>query len=662
MRKLTFLLSCFFFFVSVLFAQEISLKYGKISNDELNMKVYSKDTTAAAVVLYDDGYASYEYTQSVGFQIEIELKKKVKILKQEGVNEATISIPYYSNNSGDRESISYLEAMAYNMENGKIIKTKLDKKYIFDEELSSKYRQLKFSIPGVKVGTVIEYKYKRISNRIYDMPDWQIQSEIPVINSNYEVRIPEYFIFNIDTKGYEHINVVETNENQIFNLGMGSNGSNTVTSQSRIIKFTAKDVPALKDEENVWCAEDFMSGVRFELNGTKFPNDFYKPYSQTWEDLEKFLKNESDLGGNLKISNPYKTEIKALITSVTDEKKKIELIYSFIKDHIRWDESYSFYGNKYKEAVKNGTGNNGQINIILISALKDAGINAFPILISRRSQGRLPYTFPSFNKLTTFIVAAKTSDEKTYYMDGSAIYGGLNMLPTNLLVDRGRVYEETISEKWVDLSKITKSQQVFFLLAELDKDGTLSGELKSGYTNQLAYSYKVAYQAAKDSSDFVEKFQNSNQIIIDSFRIDGKEPMSAMVKEEIKFTKKMDASGEFIYINPMIFEHITKNPFTQSDRKLPIEFNYPYIYQESCTLTIPGNYKVEEIPKTIKIILDDNKGKCIYQVLQDGNKIQLNYWFELNQIVFPQTDYTAIRDFYGQVVTKNLEMIVLKKI
>lgn len=662
MRKLTFLLSCFFFFVSVLFAQEISLKYGKISNDELNMKVYSKDTTAAAVVLYDDGYASYEYTQSVGFKIEIELKKKVKILKQEGVNEATISIPYYSNNSGDRESISYLEAMAYNIENGKIIKTKLDKKYIFDEELSSKYRQLKFSIPGVKVGTVIEYKYKRISKRIYDMPDWQIQSEIPVINSNYEVRIPEYFIFNIDTKGYEHINVVETNENQIFNLGMDSNGSNTVTSQSRIIKFTAKDVPALKDEENVWCAEDFMSGVRFELNGTKFPNDFYKPYSHTWEDLEKFLKNESDLGGNLKISNPYKTEIKALISAVTDEKKKIELIYSFIKDHIRWDESYSFYGNKYKEAVKNGTGNNGQINIILISALKDAGINAFPILISRRSQGRLPYTFPSFNKLTTFIVAAKTSDEKTYYMDGSAIYGGLNMLPTNLLVDRGRVYEETISEKWVDLSKITKSQQVFFLLAELDKDGTLSGELKSGYTNQLAYSYKVAYQAAKDSSDFVEKFQNSNQITIDSFRIDGKEPMSAMVKEEIKFTKKMDASGEFIYINPMIFEHITKNPFTQSDRKLPIEFNYPYIYQESCTLTIPGNYKVEEIPKTIKIILDDNKGKCIYQVLQDGNKIQLNYWFELNQIVFPQTDYTVIRDFYGQVVTKNLEMIVLKKI
>ena len=112
----------------------------------------------------------------------------------------------------------------------------------------------------------------------------------------------------------------------------------------------------------------------------------------------------------------------------------------------------------------------------------------------------------------------------------------------------------------------------------------------------------------------------------------------------------------------MIFAHITKNSFTQSDRKLPVEFNYPYTFQLSCSLTIPDNYRIEEIPKAVKIVLNDNNGKCLYQVLQEGNKIQLNYKFELNQIIFPQTDYNAIRDFFGQVVTKNQEMIVLKKI
>ncbi|MDD5186141.1 MAG: DUF3857 domain-containing protein [Paludibacter sp.] len=662
MKKLCIFIISNFLFLMVIQSQEISLKYGKVTTDELNMKVYPKDTTAEAVVLYDDGYASYEYLTSVGFMVELQLKKKIKILKPEGVDEATISIPYYSNNAGDRESVVNLEAYAYNLENGKIVKTKLEKKYIFDEELSSKYRQLKFSIPNVKVGTVIELKYTKSSNRIYEMPDWQIQSDIPVINSLYEVRIPEYFIFNMDTKGYESIKVAETSENQTFNLGSDSNGSNTVTCTSRDIKFTAKDVPALKDEENVWCVEDYMSGVRFELNGTKFPNDFYRPYTQTWEDLEKTLKDKSDMGSNLKMSDPYKDEIKALVSSTTDEKKKIEMIYSFIKDHIRWDESYSFYGNKAKEAVKNRTGDNGQINMVLISALKDAGITAYPILISRRSQGRLPYTFPSYNKLTTFIVAAKTTDGTTYYMDGSAIYGGLNMLPINLLVDRGRVFEESESEKWVDLTKIAKNQQVFFLMTTLENDGTLKGDLKTAYTNQLAYSYKSSYQAAKDSTEFIEKFQNANQITVDSFKIEGKEPMSSMVKEEIKFTKNYEVSGDYLYINPMIFPHITKNAFTQSDRKLPVEFNYPYVFQISCSMKIPDNYKIEELPKSIKIVLEDNKGKCLYQVIQDGNKIQLNYRFELNNIIFSQMDYTAVRDFYGQVVNKNTEMIVLKKI
>jgi len=679
MSKLTFLLSCFPFFVSVLFAQEISLKYGKITTDELNMKMYSKDTTATAVILYDDGNASYAYLPTIGFKVKLEHKRKIKILKHEGVEEATITIPYYYTCPGDKENIDNLEATAYNLDKGKVVQTKLDKKYIFDEEINSKFRQIKFSIPNVKVGTVFEFKYTQ-TLFFYDFPDWNIQSDIPVINSNYDVLIPEYFTFNIDIKGFEHVEVNETAVNQDFNFGSDRSApkemkfdtdidkriekkeDDIVSATSRSIKYSAKDIPALKDEPYVWCAEDFMSGVRFELKGTKYPYDYYKPYTQSWENLEETLTRKTDFGINLKMSNPYKAEIKALVGSTKDEMKKIELIYSFLKNHIRWDETYSFFGNKAREAVTNGTGNNGQINMVLISTLKDAGIKAYPILINRRNKGRLPYTFPSINKLNTFVVAAQTSDSITYYMDGSAIYGGLNMLPINLLVDRGRVFEEKVTDKWIDFTSIDKSQQVSFLVAQLDKEGSLIGKLSTMYTNQLAYVYKSAFQVAKDSMNYIEKIENSNQITIDSFKIEGKEPMSATVKEEIKFTKKFDASGDYLYINPMIFPHIIKNPFTQSERKLPIEFDYPFIFQLSCTITIPNNYRVEEIPKTSKMILNEKMGKCIYQVFNDGNIIQLNYRFELNQIIFPQNEYTAIRDFYGQVVTKNLEMIVLKKI
>ena len=64
------------------------------------------------------------------------------------------------------------------------------------------------------------------------------------------------------------------------------------------------------------------------------------------------------------MGNPFKDEMKNLLTGVTDDKTKIEKIYQFLKDHISWNETYSFYGNKAKDAIKLKTGDNGQINIV----------------------------------------------------------------------------------------------------------------------------------------------------------------------------------------------------------------------------------------------------------------------------------------------------------
>lgn len=362
------------------------------------------------------------------------------------------------------------------------------------------------------------------------------------------------------------------------------------------------------------------------------------------------------------MSNPYKAEIKELVKSATDEKQKIELIYKFVKEHIRWNEEYAFSGNNARDAVKDGTGNNSQINMVLISALKDAGIKAFPILISRRSQGRLPMTYPSLNKLTTFIVAAETSDNSRYYMDGSAIYGGVNMLPTSLLVDRARVFEPSINEKWVDLTNIVKNYNSANILAEIMSDGSIKGTLQNTFANQFAYSYKSKLSTYKDSIAYIDYIKSLYSANIDSITVEGKEPMSNIVKEKICFTRESNGSSEYMYINPMLLVHLKNNDFTQSERKLPVEFNYPYVFQLSVNLKLPQNYAIEEMPKSAKYTLSDNKGKCVYFFKNNETSVQLSYLFELNQTVFPQDQYTFLKDFFGQVVTKNAEMLVLKKI
>jgi len=662
MRRNAFILFFCLYSIVMTHAQDISLKYGKVTNDELNMKVYDKDSSAVAVVLFEDGKSYFSYDQNYGFRLVTDYTKKVKILKQDGSSYASVNIPYYLKNNSDREYITGLEATAYNLENGKMVKTKLDKKYIFDEELNSRYKQIKFSIPDVKVGTVIEYKYKKTYNSIYDLPDWDMQTVIPVMNSFYEITIPEYYIYNIDTKGYEHIELKETPENQQFNCGTYSDGSPALVScTARNLKFSAKDLPALKGEDFVWCLNDFNSGIGFELSATKLPGSYYKQYSHTWSDIEKALKDDMSFADNLKSSNPYKDEIKALISNTTDRQEKIKMIYAFIKEHIKWNERYSFSDSNPKDAAKKGTGNNAQINILLMSALKDAEIESYPILLSLRNNGRLPLSHPSIDKLSTFIVGADVTDSTTVYMDGSAQYGGLNVLPSNLQVDKGYIFEPNHIEKWVDLTHLTKNEQRYSMNATLDKDGNMMGKITNIYTNQKAYTYKASFTNAKDSTEHIDDLQNAAQITVDSLLIFGKEPMSNMVKEQFNFTKKYEANGDYIYINPMVFAHISKNSFTQTDRKLPIEFEYPYIYSASCSIVIPEGYEIVELPKSQRMALNDNQGNCSYQIGQNGVYLQLRYKFEINQTIFPNTDYPALRDFYGQVVTKNTEMIVLKK-
>jgi hypothetical protein len=61
---------------------------------------------------------------------------------------------------------------------------------------------------------------------------------------------------------------------------------------SRLLTFTANDLSALKDEPNVWCAEDFCTKVTFELKGIQFPNSIYQSYTTDWNKIEELLKNE----------------------------------------------------------------------------------------------------------------------------------------------------------------------------------------------------------------------------------------------------------------------------------------------------------------------------------------------------------------------------------
>ncbi|MDH3322642.1 MAG: transglutaminase, partial [Flavobacteriaceae bacterium] len=134
--KIVLLLILTFFITSGMTAQEV--KFGKVSKKELEEKFYPNDTSANAVVLYKKRRTYYNYDSTTGWMVKTEIHERIKLYNKDGFENATRKVRLYTS-GGEDENFS-IKAYTYNLEGGKIEKTKLEKSGVFKEEVSEHWR------------------------------------------------------------------------------------------------------------------------------------------------------------------------------------------------------------------------------------------------------------------------------------------------------------------------------------------------------------------------------------------------------------------------------------------------------------------------------------------------------------------------------------------
>lgn len=637
-------------------AQNYSFKYGKITNDELSITSLPEDSTASAAVIYKKVNVRYE-SAGYKFYIIYDYEIKIKILNDRGIDRGNVVIQYYNKDSSLKESIGDIEACSYNKEDGKIIKTELNKKYIFDERINYFLKRIKFAIPEVKVGSVIEYKYKLTSNLSTKIPNWVIQENIPVVNAEYQIRIPEFYHFNIETRGSIHPKVEENMVNSNF---MSMNGD-IINYSSRELNFKLENIPAIGKESYIWYPDDYKAQISFELKGIKWPNEIYKSYTTTWEDLNEYIKT-TEFGEALKLKNPFQEEMKALNLDSLSSQNKIRAIFKLLQAKIHWNNKYDFLPNNIKKTIQYKTGTNAEINFILISMLKNAGFEAYPVMIRLRNNGKLPFSYPSFDKLNTFVVGIKTPENDIIYIDASIKKGDINILPPCLMVERGRIFDKSGDDAWVDLTKVGKNTINIVTQAAIDKNGLMTGKITTFNIGQYATLIRKNFTEAKDSTTFIENLAKKTNSKIKEYQIKEINDMSSCVIENYAFTKELASKKQSKYFfTPFIIRHITFNPFKSTKRELPIEFNHPQEFRITCSITLPEGFEVESLPKASKVQLDDLSCSYAYNIELVDNQLILRYQFKLNRTLFCKEEYPYIQAIWESMINKNMEYIVIKK-
>src|SRR5690606_5742711 len=175
--------------------------FGKVSKEELEEKLNPLDTAANATYLYKNRRTYIKYEQNAGFQLITDIHERIKIYNQEGFDYTTKQVELYKSGS-DEEKVSSLKAITYNLVDGKIEETKLEKDGIFKTEVSKYYNETKFTMPNIKEGSVIEYKYTIVSPFYWNVDDFVFQHAVPVKKLEASFETPEYFNFKLNTKGY----------------------------------------------------------------------------------------------------------------------------------------------------------------------------------------------------------------------------------------------------------------------------------------------------------------------------------------------------------------------------------------------------------------------------------------------------------------------------
>lgn len=98
----------------------------------------------------------------------------IRFLNRNSFDMATLSIPLYASGNVE-ERIESLDAVTYNLENGKIVTYKLDKNSIFKDRYSKYLILKKFTLPNLQEGSIIEIKYRLISPYARYITPWVFQ-------------------------------------------------------------------------------------------------------------------------------------------------------------------------------------------------------------------------------------------------------------------------------------------------------------------------------------------------------------------------------------------------------------------------------------------------------------------------------------------------------
>lgn len=617
--------------------------FGKVDISELKLNECSFDKNAPAMFFFREGKSlSKIQGTALGSSVfdQMEIRVRLKIFNKSGFDAANIKIRYPIS---DQIAIKKLSAQTYNLDpSGQIIVTKLEKSNVYDKKINKRWAEKSFAMPDVKEGSVIEYQYT-IDGYYSDV--WYFQQSMPVVFSRIVMNLP-----------------VELITTPVPSVSMPMQKGNSLEDNNTVSWYEMENIPGLRDEPYMSAEKDYLQRIEIypiaiDIRGIPRIN-----LREEWPKLIKDLLSDPDFGEQLKKDIPRTADLDEMLKPITDPYQKMVAIHRYVRKNMQWNNFDNIWAlNGVKSAWKDKKGTSGEINLILVNLLKDAGLKAHAILVSTMDNGTVNASVPELSQFNKVMAYVEIGD-KFYVLDAIEKYTPSYLIPEEVMASEGLLISNPESNEWGWKTlwdgehKYSKDIQ---LSANIDEKGMMKGtaNIKSSDYARVSLMPLVKQGGNKEK----EKLTTISEVVIDSLADDNVEDDAKPIVQNVSFSAPTTVTGDYNYFSVNMFTGLEKNPFIADQRQSDVFFATSQNFSIDAVVTLPDGYKIDELPKNVKMITADTSIVFSRKSNYSGGILSVLMTLEFKLPLYVVADYDSFKEFYKKLFGYLNDKYVYKK-
>jgi hypothetical protein len=426
--------------------------------------------------------------------------------------------------------------------------------------------------------------------------------------------------------------------------------------------YAMSNLPGLADEPFMSCREDYLQRLECNLIALDFPGIPRKNLIRTWPGIIKELIDDDDFGRQLNKNLPRTSELEALIRPVDDDYKRMCIIHKYVRNNMEWNKYDNIWAmDGVKSAWKDKKGTSGEINLILINLLKDAGLKVSPILVSTRENGIINTGLAGYGQFDKVLAYVQIKD-KVYVLDATEKNTPSHLIPFDVMATEGLVINKIDNYEWgwkTLWSEAHQNKNDVFINAEIEANGAMKGEAT---VKSFDYEKIKQLELLKLGEDkFKESLVAKQDIKIDSLGLEGADNDTLPLLQTIKFTAPTSSSGNYRYFSINYFAGLNKNPFITEERKTDVFYGVNQQYHITGNIFLPEGYQMDGLPKNLRLITSDTSIVFKRHSSYSDGFLFVDISLEIKKPYFTPESYPELREFYKKLTDILDEKFVYQK-